>query len=584
MRRCAVIFVAGIVAALAAAPAQATIIKNESIGVFHPDGGWRLINRLAEGTTTDFAFGFGTYGDVPVPGDWDGDGKDGVGIFRPGSGSWFLINRPPTSGAAPPSDIVVSNYGITGDRPVAGDFNGDGKDDIGVYRPSTTDWYLHLSPTNGESGPAANIVVGGYGIAEDIPVAGDWNGDGRDGIGLYRPSTGTWFLLNTAVNGAVNPPSDIVTHYGISSDLPVAGDWDGDGKDGIGVYRAALLDGSWFFTNTPTSDPPPGAVIFSYFGASNDTPVAGDWDGRRPECRDGRDNDYDGQVDYAGGDSGCKNAYDHPEDVVPGSVVWDADAEQATDQEWASSCTEDGDPNNGGNGVAPPAITSRIAQVNSPLAQGQRAYRLQVQDGDGCGNASAERAELSQGNPTRTGFLDRLFSEGEERWISWQVYLPNAFPSDATTWQVIAQWKQMGGLGTPVLSMEARNGQFRLYNSTTNDGTQNNTKVLYQTGVVKGRWVKFTLHVKFSPSASVGFVELYADTTTAGTLAPLLNVNGQVRTSTWTMKTSNGATVQSHSRIGIYRDAAINGTSEAYYDGYTVATSRPAAEEHAFRP
>lgn len=256
-----------------------------------------------------------------------------------------------------------------------------------------------------------------------------------------------------------------------------------------------------------------------------------------------------------------------PPPPPPGTVVWDADAEQTADQEWASSCAYPA------GAVAPPDMTTpRLTRSSTVRAKGTYSYRSEVRDGDNC---YGERAELGQGNPTRAGFENRLFSEGEDRWISWQVYLPTEFALSATTWQVLLQWKQLGALGTPVLSLEARNNQFRLYKSDSN-GNTNNSILMWSGAASKNRWVKFTLHVKFSPSASVGFVELFGNPA-GGEVVQLLP-----KTSTYTMKVDGSGTVKSHARIGLYRNTTISGTAAVYYDGYTVATTREAAEANAF--
>lgn len=310
-RRSAVVAVACLLALLAAAPAQA---KNESVGIFHPDGNWQLINRLAEGTVTDYRFTFGMSGDVPVSGDWDGDGIDGPGVFRivNGIGTWFLVNRAPASGI--PSSNVIISFGMAGDKPFAGDFNRDGKDDIGVFRVwnggANSGWFIHLT---GNPGSASDIIVANWGGSpEDVPVAGDWDNDGRDGIGFFR--NGKWYLLNSPANGQNNPPPDAITYFGDTGDQPIAGDWDGDGKDTFGVFRASD-NGTWYLTNGNTGYLP-NDITFSYWGGPGDKPIAGDWDGRKPECRDGVDNDHDGFLDWQGADVGCWNAYDTPEDVV----------------------------------------------------------------------------------------------------------------------------------------------------------------------------------------------------------------------------------------------------------------------------
>jgi Polysaccharide lyase len=239
--------------------------------------------------------------------------------------------------------------------------------------------------------------------------------------------------------------------------------------------------------------------------------------------------------------------------------LWAADAESPLTNEWASTACQD------------PA--SETARVTSPLAQGRAAYRLEVRDGD---DYFGERCELGQANPRRPGFP--LFKEGDERWISWQVYLPTNFPVSATRFQVVAQWKQMGSLGTPALAMAVNNGKFSL-DSSDSYVSGNAAVIARRVGTAQvARWVKFTLHVKFSPDPNVGFIELFGD----------LDGNGQTLllplTHIWTMKRDEtGSTVDSHARIGIYRDPLIQGASSIYYDGYTVATSKELAEANAYR-
>src|SRR4051794_37300283 len=123
-------------------------------------------------------------------------------------------------------------------------------------------------------------------------------------------------------------------------------------------------------------------------------------------------------------------------------VLWTADAERATYSEWANNSCQNDD---------------RVRRVSSPVAQGSHAYRLEVRDGD---DSYGERCELGEGNPVRSGFP--LYHKGDERWIAFQVYLPDDYPIDLDTWNVIMQLKQLGGIGTPAVSMEVKNGRFQL--------------------------------------------------------------------------------------------------------------------------
>ena len=111
-------------------------------------------------------------------------------------------------------------------RPVAGDWNGDGIETPGVYRPSTQEFLLSDSLTN----PQTNHVVK-FGAAQDLPVVGDWNGDGIDTPGTYRPSDGR-FRLTNAITGTPATP-DNTFQLGANQDLPIAGDWNADGFDDV---------------------------------------------------------------------------------------------------------------------------------------------------------------------------------------------------------------------------------------------------------------------------------------------------------------------------------------------------------------
>lgn len=116
---------------------------------------------------------------------------------------------------------------------VAGDWDGDGDDTVGLY--DRTDGTFHLK--NSLAGDGFDITwrfnLAGVSFAGLLPLAGDWDGDGADTVGLYDPASSTFYLDN----GREDTLPDVQFQFGNRGSLAVAGDWDGDGRDGVGVYE-----------------------------------------------------------------------------------------------------------------------------------------------------------------------------------------------------------------------------------------------------------------------------------------------------------------------------------------------------------
>jgi len=184
--------------------------------------------------------------------DYDGDGRADFSVFRPSTNRWYEF----LSGS---SSVIEQTFGISGDVVAPADYDGDGKTDIGIFRPASGDWW-YLSSVDASQ---RNVHWGALG---DIPRPGDFDGDGKADVAIYRPSTGTWWY-RSSINNA-----QIATQFGISSDIPTAADFDGDGKTDFAVYRPS--EGVWYIFNSSS-----GSNTIIRFGLSEDKPVAADYDG-----------------------------------------------------------------------------------------------------------------------------------------------------------------------------------------------------------------------------------------------------------------------------------------------------------------
>ena len=177
--------------------------------------------------------------------DFNGDGKDDVSVFRPSNGYWYTSTNPATNYGG-------IQFGATDDKIVPADYDGDGKTDVAVYRNGT--WYIQQS-TAGFTGVS-------FGDSNDIPVPADYDGDGKADIAVFRPSNGTWYLQRSQLGF-------IGVQFGQNGDKPVPADYDGDGKADIAVNRA----GTWYINRSTQG------FYGVQFGDSNDKLVPADYDG-----------------------------------------------------------------------------------------------------------------------------------------------------------------------------------------------------------------------------------------------------------------------------------------------------------------
>jgi|GEM_PF-886659 len=216
------------------------------------------------------AFGLAT--DFFVSGDFDGDSKSDISVWRPGAPSVaaFYIFQ------SSDSTLRVDTFGQSGDNPsVVDDYTGDGKADVAVYRGGAASgdpsfWFYRAS-----SGPnSGNIVYTQWGSNGDFPAPGDYDGNGQADFMIQRNGGGGqanfWMLAN-------GPGTVSVYYFGTPTDVIVPGDYDGDGKTDLAVIRGNAGGIDWYVRKSSAPADPP------YFGtwglSASDFPVQGDYDG-----------------------------------------------------------------------------------------------------------------------------------------------------------------------------------------------------------------------------------------------------------------------------------------------------------------
>ncbi len=205
----------------------------------------------------------------------------------------------------------------------------------------------------------------------------------------------------------------------------------------------------------------------------------------------------------------------------PSSVVWRGDFETGNRSQWSGTQMVNAD---------------RLAIVSSPLRQGRYALKATVRQGDNPISASGNRNEVYR-------FTNE--ASGNEYYYSWSTMFASDFPN-ASTWQVFTQWHHSGCCGSPPVEFYVYGSEIRL---------RVNGSDVWKTPLVRGQWNDFTFHVKWSPSSTTGFIELW-------------HQGKQVVTKRYMTTMYSGQT--NYLKMGLYRNSSISQVGVVYHDGFTM--------------
>jgi FG-GAP-like repeat len=227
-----------------------------------------------------------------------------LAVWRPSTGTWWVL------GGVPGSNQIGYGWGMNGDIPAPGDYDGDGKTDFSIARPGTSGnsgvWWIMYSSTNTYTSIPFGLICPPPTTCDKLAQA-DYDGDGKTDPAVFRSSNATWYILPSTGTSFYGVP------YGVSTDLPAPADYDGDGKADIAVWRNSATT---FYSSNSSN----GATQYVSIGQSGSEPVSGDYDG-------------DGRADYAIR-SGNNWIIKRSSNGILDSVTWQSGTDKAVQNDY----------------------------------------------------------------------------------------------------------------------------------------------------------------------------------------------------------------------------------------------------------
>lgn len=239
----------------AAPPADLAVWRPSNNGT--GNGYWYVMGGTGSAPATEW---WGLSGDDPVEGDYDGDGKTDFSVFRPSDNKWYIMYSS-TGGT------WNGQFGLSGDIPAQADYDGDGKTDKAVFRQNdptsgSATWYISLSSDG-------STYSQQWGYTNDVPAPADYDGDGKADLAVWRSSNTNFYAVHSS------DYSQNTIDFSTGGTDVVSSDYDGDGKADYAIFDSAASGGPvWRIRSSASGNP-----YTVSFGLAGDQPVQNDYDG-----------------------------------------------------------------------------------------------------------------------------------------------------------------------------------------------------------------------------------------------------------------------------------------------------------------